>query len=71
MSLITYGHNPEAPENIRRQVDYFEPHHSDLFSLELTLFHRLTEYLIHNFRSSHNTVSQQWADFLQGKYAEA
>lgn len=67
MFLITYGHNTEAPENILGQTDYFEPHHSDLFSLELTLIHRLVEYLIHNFGISHNIVSQQWTDFLQGK----
>ena len=42
---------------------YFEPHHTDLFSLEQALTHGLSEYLIDNFRIPHNVDCNEMTRF--------
>lgn len=46
---------------------YFAPHHTDLFSLEQTFIHGLSEYLIDNFRFPHNIDSNEMTHFLGEK----
>lgn len=57
-------------KNICGWVDYSEPHHSDLFSLEQALIRGLTEYLIHNFRIPYHVVSKQCTCFLVGNVGQ-
>ena len=47
---------------------YFEPHHTDLFSLEQTLIPGLSEYLIDNFRIPHNVDCNEMTRFLGEKW---
>lgn len=70
MLHMLFWHTPEVPENIWGRVDYFESHNSDLFSLEQTLIHELTEYFIHNFRVSHKVVSRQRTYFSGEKVGQ-
>ena len=44
---------------------HFEPHHTDLLSLEQTLIQGLSEHLIHNSRIPHNVDSNN--SFSRGK----
>lgn len=46
---------------------HFEPHHTDLLSLEQTLIQGLSEHLIHNSRIPHNVDSNEMTHFLGEK----